>query len=154
MRVLCLKSLVQFQEGFTLVNLSFDKLYVNTWQALWDGNKYIASWTYSIGEKLRPRYIQCFIYIVWICKALPQVTYSLIEQQQQQKYYYSTIMAFMNLRFMVSIFFTILTINNDSLVMYWFIKLNDVRYLVFVQSQHKPHNLYFFLSFLHLLLKW
>lgn len=87
MRVLCLKSLVQFQEGFTLVNLSFDKLYVNTWQALWDGNKYIASWTYSIGEKLRPRYIQCFIYIVWICKALPQVTYSLIEQQQQHGFH-------------------------------------------------------------------
>lgn len=46
--------------------------------------RYIASWTYSIDEKLRPRYIQCFIYIVWMCKTLPQVTYSLIEQQQQK----------------------------------------------------------------------
>ena len=56
MRVFCLKSLVQFQQGLLVVSLSFDNLYVKTSKALRDIFKSIASCTDSI-ERNRPRYI-------------------------------------------------------------------------------------------------
>lgn len=122
-------------------NFSLAKLYVKTWKTLRESNKNVTSCTDSVSDKLRPRDIQCFIYIVWIYKSLfLQITYSFIEWNilfHNHSVHELHIHGFYILGHIENLKY-------DSLVISWLTKLNSMSHLVFDQSQHQLIKWHFF----------